>query len=153
MKKQKQIHPPKPVEYKGCAYGLEDDGIILGGLCGPSEQMDYIGGVFQHVGDAYYNCWPHQGENKWKMEHPGTHTTSDVEIVALALSKENGRCRITKRCANALLSAGYAVELCRGQSFTYSVTVETRLRFMQGDDIGMMPRIASQKTFVNGKEQ
>ncbi len=150
---KKEITPEvKEPTFKGLIYGLEDDGIILDGLCAPMSQMDSIGGVFQFTADAYYNPWPSEGENKWKMVKHGVHTTSDITIAAAALSKEDTLCRITNRCVDAFLLAGYDVQLLRRKLSEHTVTTETKLRFFRGKSTSDFPALVSQYTFINGKE-
>ncbi len=150
--KKKTTPEAKEPTFKGLIYGLEDDGIILGGLCAPMSQMDSIGGVFQLTADAYYNPWPREGENKWKMEKHGVHTTPDIILAAAALSKEDTTCKVTNRCVDAFLVAGYDVQLLRRKSFEYTVTTETKIRYFRGGDTGGFPSLVSQETFINGKK-
>ena len=127
--KKKPKSPVKTEEtYQGCLYGLESKNVILSGLCAPQEQLDWIGGTFQHIGDAYYNCWPNGGSNKWKNPKGGIHTTTDIELVkALLSNSERPVCQVTTRCIEELNRLGFSVQVLRLERFSYEVIRETNI--------------------------
>lgn len=126
MKKKAKAENEKA--YLGSLYGIESKNVILSGLCAPQEQLDWIGGTFQHIGDAYYNCWPSGGSDKWENPKAGVHTTTDIELVKALLS-DSGRpvCQITTRCIEELNRLGFAVTVFRHERFSYEVKRETRI--------------------------